>query len=267
MTEPPLVPRGLLDPESARRHIDLQLRRPGPELAEIVEHYWFVRWDLREGVEHTEQTLPHPCTHLVAEEFGGMVYGLMRGRFARGLRGAGHVGAIKFRPAGFRPLLGRSMAWLVDRALPVAEAFGAGGEELCARLRAWDDVDGAVAAAERFLGSRVGSVDPELAALNALVARIQEDRSIVRAETAAAIAGVSLRTLQRQFADAIGVGPKWVIQRYRLHELADRLGSDAEADLAGLAAELGYADQAHLARDFRALVGRPPAAYARRQRC
>ena len=75
--------------------------------------------------------------------------------------------------------------------------------------------------------------------------------------------GVNKRTLQRLFAKYVGVSAKWVIQRYRLHEAAERLGGDEDVDLAALALELGYADQAHFARDFRAMVGRPPAAFVR----
>jgi AraC-like DNA-binding protein len=59
----------------------------------------------------------------------------------------------------------------------------------------------------------------------------------------------------------VGVSPKWIIRRYRLHEAADRLANGGAADLAELAAALGYYDQAHLTRDFTALVGKSPAEY------
>ena len=58
------------------------------------------------------------------------------------------------------------------------------------------------------------------------------------------------------------MSPKWVIQRYRLHEAVEQLERGAEVDLAELALQLGYFDQAHFIRDFKALVGRPPGAYA-----
>ncbi|MFI9589448.1 helix-turn-helix domain-containing protein [Nonomuraea sp. NPDC052265] len=67
--------------------------------------------------------------------------------------------------------------------------------------------------------------------------------------------------MQRLFRDYVGIGPKWVIRRFRLHEAAERVHQGL--DLATLAAELGYTDQAHLTRDFTAAVGMPPAAYAR----
>jgi AraC-like DNA-binding protein len=76
-------------------------------------------------------------------------------------------------------------------------------------------------------------------------------------------AGMGKRTLQRLFHEYVGVSPKWVIQRYRLHEAAQRLADDPDLSLADLALDLGYCDQAHFVRDFRSVVGRPPAAYAR----
>jgi len=72
-----------------------------------------------------------------------------------------------------------------------------------------------------------------------------------------------VRTMQRLFARHVGVSPKWVIRRKRLHEAAERLADDDPPDLAALAVDLGYADQAHFVRDFRDLVGVPPGSYVR----
>jgi AraC-like DNA-binding protein len=72
--------------------------------------------------------------------------------------------------------------------------------------------------------------------------------------------------LQRWFNEYVGVGPKWVINRYRLHEAIERLAGDLPVDWTQLALELGYFDQAHFIRDFKALVGVPPAAYVRQQK-
>ena len=74
--------------------------------------------------------------------------------------------------------------------------------------------------------------------------------------------GLSVRALQRLFSTYVGVSPKWVILRYRIHEALERAGTRTGIDWAALAAELGYADQAHLVRDFTATVGVPPTAYA-----
>ena len=54
-----------------------------------------------------------------------------------------------------------------------------------------------------------------------------------------------------------------MIQRYRLHEAAEQLKRTSPPSLAALAASLGYFDQSHFVRDFKAMVGRAPGAFAR----
>lgn len=82
-----------------------------------------------------------------------------------------------------------------------------------------------------------------------------------RATDVAAHHGLSTRALQRLFHRYVGAGPKWVLQRYRLHEAADRIAAGDRGGWAEVATDLGYADQAHFIRDFHALVGCTPGAY------
>jgi AraC-like DNA-binding protein len=79
----------------------------------------------------------------------------------------------------------------------------------------------------------------------------------------AAAAAMSLRSLQRLFAEYLGIGPKWVIQRFRILDAVAAAHSGAVADWAALARELGFSDQAHLTRMFTQVVGTPPATYRR----
>jgi AraC-like DNA-binding protein len=97
------------------------------------------------------------------------------------------------------------------------------------------------------------------------VARITDDPALRRVGQLSAASGISVRSLQRLFADYVGVGPNWVMRRARLHEAAARAGSGELIDWAGLAADLGYADQAHLTRDFTTTIGVPPTRYAHRE--
>nr|WP_255672998.1 helix-turn-helix domain-containing protein [Glycomyces amatae] len=89
-----------------------------------------------------------------------------------------------------------------------------------------------------------------------------EDRGVTRVDQVAARFFMSPKTLQRLFQDYVGLGPKALIRRYRLHDAADRLAEDPGADLARLAAELGWSDQAHFTHDFKDVIGFPPAEYA-----
>jgi AraC-like DNA-binding protein len=81
-----------------------------------------------------------------------------------------------------------------------------------------------------------------------------------------AASGLTARSLQRLFADYVGVSPKWVMRRARLHEAAARADGGGFVDWAALAADLGYADQAHLTRDFTVTLGVSPARYAHPER-
>ena len=92
---------------------------------------------------------------------------------------------------------------------------------------------------------------------------LQQDPGLTQVRDLAERAGMSERTLQQLFSDYVGVTPKWVICRYRLHEAADKLSRDEPVELSELAHALGYSDQAHFTRDFRKRVGKAPAQYRR----
>jgi AraC-like DNA-binding protein len=257
------TPRGVLHLQSGKGRFEVARARPSPALAELVEHFWLVSWDLRGREPHLQHTLPHPGVHLVAEPGHSGIQGVLTGRFSRRLAGAGHAFGIRFRPAGFHPFLGAPVASLTDRRVQVAEVFGPDGDRLVARLLAAGDQGRRVAAAEAFLLARLPAPDPSVALVNRVVDQIMADREITRVGELADRAGVGTRRLQRLFATYVGVSPKWVIRRARLHEAVERLDEGDQADLGFLARELGYFDQAHFARDFRDAVGRPPTAYAR----
>ena len=104
--------------------------------------------------------------------------------------------------------------------------------------------------------------DPAAEQAARVVALITSDSALRRVDQLSAASGLSVRGLQRMFADYVGVSPKWVMRRARLHEAAARADSGEPVDWAALAADLGYADQAHLTRDFTATIGVPPRRYA-----
>ena len=95
-----------------------------------------------------------------------------------------------------------------------------------------------------------------------LAEAIRTDRAMLRVDDFAARHDLPVRRLQRLFMEYVGVGPKWVIRRYRLQEAVEQ-AAGGPLNWADLAADLGYSDQAHLVRDFTAVAGVSPAAYAR----
>jgi AraC-like DNA-binding protein len=96
------------------------------------------------------------------------------------------------------------------------------------------------------------------------VALAQSDPGLTRVEELAERLAVSPRTLQRHLGRVLGVSPKWVVQRARIHDALEHAGASTTPDWAGLAQQLGFADQAHFTNTFTAMIGVPPARYVSR---
>src|SRR5262249_24211983 len=130
----------------------------------------------------------------------------------RVLEGRGGVLGVAFRPGCFRPWLGRSVSTLTGRGVP--------------SLFPWlptSAVVPTVAGVEALLRAHLPARARPAEALADLVERIAADPALTRVDSAAAAFATSVRHLQRLFADYVGVGPKWVIRRYRLREITERL--------------------------------------------
>lgn len=237
------------------------------DLAPYVEHYWSVSWDLRGLAPQRIETLPHPSVHMTFDRAGASgITGVTRGKFTRVLEGKSGVFGVKFRPGGFHPFAGVALTALADRTVALTEAFGAAGAELHVTMSAEQHDAGRVRVAEAFLRARDPQPDANVQRVAGMVYSIAREPGFLKVDDLVERYGMSKRTLQRLFAKYVGVTPKWVIQRYRLHEAAAQLVSDTAVSHAMLAASLGYSDQAHFVKDFKAVVGMPPAAYAHSQR-
>ncbi|KAF0844990.1 AraC family transcriptional regulator [Nocardia caishijiensis] len=224
---------------------------PPAELAARVERFWAVTWHYEQP--YCQLIVPLPHVHLTCRDGRAELHGPSSSHVFRELTGAGSVFGIAFRPGMFRPFLGAPVASLRDRTIDATTVFGPSVTSLT-------DVGSAC----RFLEARVPAPDPRAELAAGMVAGIAADPALTRVDEVAERFAITVRGMQRLFADYVGIGPKWVIRRYRLHEVTERLAAGREIDWATLAADLGYADQAHLSRDFRAVFGEPPTGYAQR---
>src|SRR5262245_21583306 len=120
--------RGILNPRAGEAHFDLRRFEPSRDLAELVDRFWVVRWELREAFE--QETLPWPCVNVVIGTHRPGVHGVFQARFVAKLEGAGWVIGTKFRPGGFRGFTSFAIADLTDRTVSIERFFGAAGIEL-----------------------------------------------------------------------------------------------------------------------------------------
>lgn len=238
---------------------------PEPALRPFVEQYWTVRYDLRGEPAFTQTVLSYPNVQLAFEqdESGrrALLYGVPKQPFVRELRGAGRVFGVKFRAGGFYPYWRRDVALLTGTTVAASTLFGRGVDDWAdAVLDAGDDA-GMLRLVEQGMLERLPDRDPQAERASHIVSVTMDDRSIQKVEHMSERTGLSIRALQRLFRTYVGVTPKWVIKRFRLQEAAERLERDDATELAELASELGYYDQAHFVKDFKSVLGRSPAAY------
>lgn len=257
-------PRGVLNSRLGEERFRLSRYLPSRDLEFFVERYWIVEWDLRDREPYLQETLPHPAVNLVIEKGASGIYGVVsRGKFAYLLTGKGRVFGVKFRPGAFYPFLRSPVSSLTDVSISLSEVFGMEGEDLEEKILSAVGGREMVELSETFIRERLPKRDENVVLIDRVVDCIIAEREIIRVDDLARQFNLSVRTLQRTFDRYVGVSPKWVIRRYRLQEAADRLSKDAGVDLPNIAISLGYFDQAHFIKDFKALVGVPPAEYAR----
>ena len=265
VSSPPGSPAGkpdaILHPSEAAQRIDVDRVPASVRWAGLVDYHWYVGW--RADEPHEQLVVPQPRIHLAAEHGRLLVHGISRDPFRRRLDGIGHTLGAAFHPGGFRPLLRGPVSGLAGRVVPAVEVLGVDDRPAARAILDTGDVATMAAAMEAYLDSVGADPDPAVDEVRALVALVEEDRGLIRAEQLAERASMSLRSLQRLFGEYVGIGPKWVVARCRILDaaVAHRGGP---VDWAALAADLGFADQAHLTRAFTRVVGTPPETYRRK---
>jgi AraC-like DNA-binding protein len=267
--------RGLLRPAETVQTAHLaREHRVSPALHPFIERYWSVRWDLTGRPPFRSEVLSHPSVNLSIESgsaprFGfdlpaALLHGVVTRRFTVDLTGSGRVTAIKFRPGGFRAFTGDHPGR--NSVTRLTSAFGLDPVVLTAAVLAEDDDADRAAVLDAALVPLAPEPERAYLELQGLLGAMVEDRSLVRVDQVAALGSRSVRSLQRLFATYLGVSPKSVLARYRLQDAAAAIDAGSVEDLAGLAVALGWFDQAHFSRDFRAVVGMPPSVYLQRAR-
>ena len=171
---------------------------------------------------------------------------------------------LALTPLGARALLGIPAGELASVDVEASDVIGRLAGEVREQVRTAPDWAGRFAVLERFLSARVraagGSRVPRPEVSYAWD-RLRQTSGAVSVAQLAAETGWSARHLGEQFRAETGLSPKAgarVVRFDRARRRLQRQASGGRVLLAGLAADCGYYDQAHLARDFRALAGCPP---------
>ena len=157
---------------------------------------------------------------------------------------------VRFAPGASSAVLGIPLDVVRDLRVPLREFWGPVAEELAEQIAVSERPELALLTAVR----RRITAPPDPTA-SAIARRLEFAAGPGVVSGLAAELGVSERQLQRRCRTAFGYGPK-TLHRVLRFQRALRLAR-AGGRLADVAAVVGYADQAHLARDTRQLAGVP----------
>jgi AraC-like DNA-binding protein len=230
---------------------------PPPGLEALVACAW---------VSHDGETrvLPDACVDVVFGAGRLMVAGPATAAVvAPATPGQGRVG-VRFRVGAAGAALGAPAADLCDQGVPLAELWGVGARRIEECVAAAGSPKDALLALIGGVAQRLPA--PETADHEVRRAALALARPAAGADTAVTVAAsaraanLSERQLRRRFERAVGYGPATLARVLRFQRFlhgANAPGAD-RAPLARLAAEAGYADQAHLARECRRLSGLAP---------
>lgn len=241
-------------------------------LETIVLHTWWVRWG-PQGDVFQQRVLSDPVIHVTFETGSGpmhgfpmpaaLVHGVVPEVFEVTLPSEGRVTGVAFQPGAFATMFGVDASSLTGRVVPAEDIMGEGVKELRDALVAEPDerVRQEILIEHMILKRSPAIVEDPAYRMVRQACELVDREDFARVEELADAVHVSPRTLQRLFPRLVGVPPLWVIRRRRLQRVVERLDRGGTCNLAELATELGFADQAHLTREFRRVIGRPPGGY------
>lgn len=236
---------------------------PSEHLRGLVHRYWIPVWSIPAGQESVQHVLQHPAALLVIHADHAHFSGVDPGLSSVTLRGDGYAVGVLFRAAAGALVSGGSMADWTDRSAPLSDVLSDGDRLVGAVQEAMRTDPNATAAhlaaidalestLERFV-----PIDADGELVNVVVEFVEAHSEVVRVQQICEHFAIGERALQRLTRDRIGITPKWLIRRRRLHEATEALRAGTEP-IAAIAARLGYADQAHFTRDLRATTTLTP---------
>lgn len=254
---------GILNRKEVERKFQLTRYPPSEDIGFFVKHYWVVNWDLHDEDPHLQHVVPNPCVNMVFEKNNTGIFGPAKHKTSHLLKDKGRVFGVKFKPGGFYPFFNNRVSLLTKQRLAVSHIFAVDDEEIEESVLSRIEEGKAVQLVEQLIRSKLPERDDTIIWINQMIDKVCEDREITKVEAICDHFGIHIRKLQRMFDQYVGVSPKWVIKLYRLQNAAERMETARNDSWLQISADLGYYDQAHFIKDFKAIIGQTPDEYVR----
>lgn len=252
-------------------------RPPCPALAPFVQSIWLFESDGTELAHRWERVMPTGDAQLLVnlaadrlrwrtgprlERAHAIPGASIGGPFDRGIgidtRDQRRIAGVSFRPGGLPVFVTTDAAALAGEHVPLDALWGRDGATVRERLLEQREPEALLAELERTLLSRVARPLTRDAAVDRAIVLLGRGASI--RDTSASI-GVTDRALLRRFTATVGLTPKRWSRVRRLQRVLASVAARPPERWSLVAAEHGYADQAHLNHELRELAGIRPTEY------
>ncbi|HET6564490.1 MAG TPA: helix-turn-helix domain-containing protein [Xanthomonadales bacterium] len=253
--------------------------QPAPDLADAVECYWEGWGDIPPLVEkilpgiNVELMFNLKGRHSVLEmdgkplgsnHTGGWLSGLQRRYLLIETHEGSHFVAARLKPWGAWRLLREPMREVSCRVPLLDELWGDAIHNLTTRLAEAPNLFTRFDMLEMHLRHKLDQRARKDDYVVAATQRLQHSQGMLRIESLCSELGTSRASLSRKFAEQVGLTPKTYARVVRIAALIRQLGAPGQPELAALAADFGYHDQAHFNHDFQEFCGHSPSEYLRR---
>lgn len=245
-------------------HYNLRRYLPDSSLNNVVEQFWFVNWKLKATEVHTQKNLPDPNFHLILDNKKLKLIGPVSKTYSYKMQGTGEIIGVKFVLGALSTLLKLPISQYVDKELNFPQLADFDAESFMSKLAHSNNDEQTIDILQRYMAPFSVKPSQEQTKVRELVTLIKNDLTINKVEHLSEKMNLSVRTIQRYFQRHVGLSPKWLIRKYRLHQVIALLEQQS-VNFLDLVESLGYTDQSHLIRDFKDIIGFTPIHYIRPQ--
>ena len=165
---------------------------------------------------------------------------------------------IRFKPEGIYNLFGIPASLFSQRFEDMELVLGNHFRDYCSRLRESENIGQKLSLTRQYLMDQLQKHHPEITYLNRAADMIRMAGSTSKVDELPGKVYISRRQLEREFREKVGVSPKQYMRIARLNEINRYLQAGSDFNFSHLSMEAGFADQAHLCREFKTFTGVPP---------
>jgi AraC-like DNA-binding protein len=173
---------------------------------------------------------------------------------------------IRFKPEGIYNLFGIPAVEFSEDFIDMESVLERSFSLFSAQLRELSSVEAKVEATNTYLSSMLHKNSINYYYLNRAAEFIRQTSGLVGMDEVVSNVYISRRQLEREFKEKLGITPKQYMRIVRLNRVNTLLLRSAKPNLSGITYETGFADQAHLIREFRTFSGVAPFRFIKARR-